>query len=260
MIRLISSHEEKRDFLKSLDEKSNEKIRALREYAFRGISDELILGFRTEDDNSALIITSRNECVLITEDAKLIECISKVNSKNPRDELLELMLEYSSDDIYELENLESSIVDMEEELFGGARPDKAGLKQIVVRRKEIMFKKQYYERMELLTDDLAELDKTFSYLDKRFDKLYSLILRVQEYLNHVSEMYQAQIDIEQNNLMKFFTVVTSIFAPLTLITGWYGMNLKLPEFGWRFGYIYVSVLSLSVVLGLIYVFKKKRIL
>ena len=60
--------------------------------------------------------------------------------------------------------------------------------------------------------------------------------------------------------MKFFTVVTSIFAPLTLITGWYGMNLKLPEFGWRFGYIYVSVLSLSVVLGLIYVFKKKRIL
>ena len=37
MIRLISSHEEKRDFLKSLDEKSNEKIRALREYAFRGI-------------------------------------------------------------------------------------------------------------------------------------------------------------------------------------------------------------------------------
>ena len=169
MIRLISSHEEKRDFLKSLDEKSNEKIRALREYAFRGISDELILGFRTEDDNSALIITSRNECVLITEDAKLIECISKVNSKDPRDELLELMLEYSSDDIYELENLESSIVDMEEELFGGARPDKAGLKQIVVRRKEIMFKKQYYERMELLTDDLAELDKTFSYLDKRFD-------------------------------------------------------------------------------------------
>ena len=73
MIRLISSHEEKRDFLESLDEKSNEKIRALREYAFRGIADELILGFRTEDDNSALIITSRNECVLITEDAKLIE-------------------------------------------------------------------------------------------------------------------------------------------------------------------------------------------
>ena len=50
---------------------------------------------------------------LITEDAKLIECISKVNSKDPRDELLELMLEYSSDDIYELETLESSIVDME---------------------------------------------------------------------------------------------------------------------------------------------------
>ncbi len=53
----------------------------------------------------------------------------RLTAKTPRDELLELMLEYSSDDIYELENLESSIVDMEEELFGGAGPDKAELKQ-----------------------------------------------------------------------------------------------------------------------------------
>ncbi len=44
-----------------------------------------ILGFRTEDDNSALIITSRNECVLTTEDAKHRMYI-KVNSKDPRDE------------------------------------------------------------------------------------------------------------------------------------------------------------------------------
>ncbi len=260
MIRVISSIEEKREYLKSLDEQSLEKIKALREYAFRGNSGELILGFRTEDDNVAIIVTSDSECVLITEDLKLITYAQKVHHEEPHDALLALMLDYSSDDLYELEELESSIVDMEEELFGGKRPDKKGLKQIVVRRKEIMFKKQYYERMELLTDDLAEIDKAFVYLDKRFDKLYSFILRVQEYLNHVSEMYQAQIDIEQNNLMKLFTVITSVFAPLTLITGWYGMNLKLPEFQWRFGYIYVSVLSVSVVLGLVYWFKKKKIL
>ncbi len=69
---------------------------------------------------------------------------------------LNLMLEYSSDDICELENLESIIVDMEEELFGGARPDKAGLKQIVVRLKG---KSCLLAAMkgELLTDvDLAE--------------------------------------------------------------------------------------------------------
>ncbi|ASS38213.1 CorA family divalent cation transporter [Mogibacterium pumilum] len=260
MIRVISLIEEKRNFIESLDKRSLEKIKALREYVFRGSSGELILGFRTEDDNMAIVVTTQSECVLVTEDKKLIECSKKVNYEDPSDELLSLMLEYSSDDIYELEELESSIVNMEEELFGGKRPDKTGIKQIVVRRKEIMFKKQYYERMELLTDDLAEIDKMFVYLDKRFDKLYSFILRVQEYLNHVSEMYQAQIDIEQNNLMKLFTVITSIFAPLTLITGWYGMNLKLPEFQWRFGYIYVSVLSVSVIIGLVYWFKRKKIL
>ncbi len=69
MIELISfMRRKKRDFLKSLDEKSTNPLLG---YAFRGISDELILGFRTEDDNSAPQ-SSRNECVLITEDAKLI--------------------------------------------------------------------------------------------------------------------------------------------------------------------------------------------
>ncbi len=47
-----------------------------------GIADELILGFRTEDDNSAPQSHLRNECVLITEDAKAYR-VSKVNSKDP---------------------------------------------------------------------------------------------------------------------------------------------------------------------------------
>ena len=33
------------------------------------------------------------------------------------------------------------------------------------------------------------------------------------------------------------TVVTTIFMPLTLIAGWYGMNFRyMPELGWRLGY------------------------
>ena len=39
--------------------------------------------------------------------------------------------------------------------------------------------------------------------------------------------------------MKIFTLVTSIFLPLTLIAGWYGMNLKMPEFEWAYGYPFV---------------------
>ena len=59
--------------------------------------------------------------------------------------------------------------------------------------------------------------------------------------------------------MKLFTMVTIIFQPLTLIVGWYGMNFKnMPELGWRFGYLYVIILSILVVGGILYYFKKKK--
>ena len=46
------------------------------------------------------------------------------------------------------------------------------------------------------------------------------------------EMHQTQVDIRQNEIMKFLTIVTTIFMPLTLIAGWYGMNFTyMPEIG-----------------------------
>ena len=35
------------------------------------------------------------------------------------------------------------------------------------------------------------------------------------------ETYQSQIDIEQNELMKVFTLITTLFLPLSLMVGWY---------------------------------------
>jgi magnesium transporter len=58
--------------------------------------------------------------------------------------------------------------------------------------------------------------------------------------------------------MKLFTVVTVIFMPLTLIVGWYGMNLKMPEFSWHFGYLFVIGLSLCTLLVSLMFFKRKK--
>lgn len=45
-----------------------------------------------------------------------------------------------------------------------------------------------------------------------------------EYATQISSEYQAQVDIDQNRVMKVLTIVTAIFLPLSLIAGWYGMN------------------------------------
>lgn len=62
----------------------------------------------------------------------------------------------------------------------------------------------------------------------------------------------------ENLESKVFTMVTSIFLPLTLIAGWYGMNLNMPEFGWKYGYLFVAGLCVLVVIVWLIVFKKKK--
>ena len=57
----------------------------------------------------------------------------------------------------------------------------------------------------------------------------------------------------------FLRFVTVIFLPLTLIVGWYGMNFtSMPEVTWKYGYLFVILLSVSVVGCLLLYLKKEK--
>jgi magnesium transporter len=170
----------------------------------------------------------------------------------------QFLLELTANDIYRLETLENMIIALEDRLFLDASPSGTGIKDIIKVRKDLLKSKRYYEQMEFLSDEMSAVDPAFSFIDKKFDRLMEFVLHLQSYIESVRDAYQAQIDIEQNQIMKFFTVVTTIFTPLTLITGWYGMNFSMPEYGWEHGYAYVSGLGLAVVLGLVLLFHKKK--
>ena len=58
--------------------------------------------------------------------------------------------------------------------------------------------------------------------------------------------------------MKVFTVITAIFLPLTLIAGWYGMNLSMPEYSWAWGYPVVIAVSILIVIAEILYFKRHK--
>ena len=58
--------------------------------------------------------------------------------------------------------------------------------------------------------------------------------------------------------MEFLTMISTIFFPLTLITGWYGMNFDMPELNWEYGYPVVIVLAVVIVAVLIRYFKRKK--
>jgi magnesium transporter len=66
------------------------------------------------------------------------------------------------------------------------------------------------------------------------------------------------ISLEQNNIIKIFSVAAAAFLPPTLIASIYGMNFEfMPELGWAFGYpVAIGLMVLSAVLPLLY-FKRK---
>jgi magnesium transporter len=84
---------------------------------------------------------------------------------------------------------------------------------------------------------------------------------LQEYSVQVREAYHAQLEYDLNKIMKMFTVVTTVFLPLTLIVGWYGMNFTtMPELTWKYGYLAVIIMSLAVIVFCMIIFKKKKFL
>ena len=95
-------------------------------------------------------------------------------------------------------------------------------------------------------------------LDRHVDRLLDYVLHLREYVTQVREAYQAQLDYEQNQLMRTFTVMTAIFFPLSLIVGWYGMNFSMPEYGWAFGYPMVIALSVVVCGICFWVFRRRK--
>ncbi len=99
----------------------------------------------------------------------------------------------------------------------------------------------------------------FRMIYNRVDRLHGTATALRDYTMEIRDLYKAQMDIKQNRIMTILTIVTTIFMPLTLIAGWYGMNFHyMPELDSRLGYPIVIVISLLIVIGSIIFFKRKK--
>ncbi len=142
------------------------------------------------------------------------------------------------------------------------------LDTIAENRRELVRLKRYYEQInivfdDMLLDDASLFDKEtldrLAILDARTDRYAGKVQNLQAIVSQMQDTYQAQLSIQQNDLMKVFTIVTAIFLPLTLLVGWYGMNFtNMPELHWRYGYPAVILFSIAIVIGLFWYFKHKK--
>lgn len=174
----------------------------------------------------------------------------------------------TAEDVDGLERLEAEIETLEDLLLTARKPSDNTEKRIIRIRKKLLRLKRYYEQLRMILGELTEDDaeifdketrRQLRFADRHVSHLLDSVFHLREYITQVREAYQAQIEIEQNQVMKVFTVITTVFLPLTLIAGWYGMNFTaIPELEWRYGYLYVILLSVFVCSLCILFFKHKK--
>ncbi|MCA1927647.1 MAG: magnesium/cobalt transporter CorA [Calditerrivibrio sp.] len=77
-------------------------------------------------------------------------------------------------------------------------------------------------------------------------------------LDYIQNLLLGSLNIEQNKVIKIFTVVNVIFLPPTLVASIYGMNFEFfPEIHWRYGYLFAWIFMIVSAILPVYIFKKK---
>ena len=78
-------------------------------------------------------------------------------------------------------------------------------------------------------------------------------------LEYLQDTFLGLVNIQQNKIIKIFTIVSVIFLPPTLIASMYGMNFThMPELDWQYGYVYAIGLMIFTVVCILFFFKIKK--
>ena len=101
------------------------------------------------------------------------------------------------------------------------------------------------ERLKIILKDIASLLQHSQFSSERLEYLQNTFLGL--------------INIEQNTVIKIFTVVTVVFMPPTLIASIYGMNFTfMPELKWLGGYPFAITLMVLSSMAFLWYFKRKK--
>ena len=99
-----------------------------------------------------------------------------------------------------------------------------------------------------LTMVIKDINSLFEYTRFGFDRL-----------DYLQDTFLGLVNIEQNKIIKIFTVVNVIFLPPTLIASMYGMNFKnMPELDWTLGYPFSIALMVVFTLIVLLIFRLKK--
>ena len=211
-----------------------------------------------------ILITQRSqEFRSFSETYRKMRAIKPVDGDDVFLTILETRIDYDADLI---ESITDKITAISKQLVGDKDPNRELLLKItalqestitirenIVEKQRILssmlksklFPKEDYENMRIMIKDVGSLLDHTSFNFERLEFLQNTFLGL--------------VDMEQNRVIKIFTVVTVIFMPPTLIASLYGMNFHfMPELDEVWGYPFALLLMLLSSTVTLLFFRRKK--
>lgn len=90
-------------------------------------------------------------------------------------------------------------------------------------------------------------------------QIIDVIETYRDMLAGMLDIYLSSISNKMNEIMKFLTIIGTIFIPLTFMVGLYGMNFDyMPELRWKYGYFSLLFFMVAVTVFMLFYFKRKK--
>lgn len=220
---------------------------------------------------NTLLIVSINENKLLKKyinNITDIEYMQSYEEINPQMLLIHLINNIIENNENSIDKIEDDLEELQEKILNNALKEYS--KDIIIQGRMIMQLKHRISSFPCLIKTLYDNDygmfderqlKLINILDFKMTRMVDNATLLRDYVAQAREAFESERDMKTNELMKVFTIITSIFLPLTLIAGWYGMNFTtMPELTWQYGYTYAIILSWSVIIILMLFFRKKKLL
>lgn len=167
----------------------------------------------------------------------------------------------------EVEKLEDRIDALEAEAFDRPTPETirkilcekrrvSGLRRIVMPQRDVVSRLARRDFVDISTDMSFRFRDLYDHLQRLADDT----MIFQDRITGILDAYLSNVSNRLNEVMKVLTVFTTVFMPLTLISGIYGMNLNLPHLPGNEGSQFWEVMVVMgvIVVAMLIFFRRKR--
>lgn len=167
----------------------------------------------------------------------------------------------------EVEKLEETLDEMEEEVLSqenptvtrdilGQKRDVASLRRVVTPQRDVIGRLSRREFVDISSEMALRFRDVYDHLVRLNDEVYVF----QDRISGILDAHLTSVSNRLNQVMKLLTVLTTVFMPLTLISGLWGMNIALPDFpgGPAMQFWWVVGLMVVVVGSMLAVFRRMR--